>query len=137
MHYGHLLTINRLRLHVHLGFYEEERGKLQPIEINIRMYFPEAPPCALDDHGKFLDYGAMCAAITQWATAGEYRLLEFMGLETFKFVRAYMNDKNYGNAKLWLELIKCEPPVPGLQAGTSFIHSDLGAGATTVMCPVL
>ena len=133
MHYGHVLTINRFRMQVHLGFYEEERNQLQTVEFNIRMYFPEAPPCALDDHGRFLDYGALCAALSAWARSREFRLIEFMGMEAFRYVRDYMDGKEYVHVKLWLQLIKCDPPIEGLQGGTSFIHCDLPMGATAVM----
>ena len=133
MHFAHILTVNRLRLMVHLGFYEEERVKLQPVEISVRIYFPEAPACALDDHAKFLDYGALCAAITAWATSQQFRLVEYMGMQCFTTIREYMDSRGYGHLKLWVQLTKCEPPVPNLQGGASFIHSDVPVGSTSFM----
>ena len=133
MHYANILSVNRLRLMVHLGFYEEERVKLQPVEISFRMYFPEVPECALDDHAKFLDYGALSAAVSDWAVSKQFRLLEYMGMEGFKFVREYLDARGYGHLKLWLQLTKCEPPVPNLQAGASFIHSDVPIASTSFM----
>ncbi len=132
-HYASILSVNRLRLMVHLGFYEEERVKLQPIEISLRMYFPETPACAIDDHAKFLDYGALCAALEKWATSKQFRLVEYMGMQTFNFVREYLDTRGYEHLKLWAQLTKCEPPVPGLQAGTSFVHSDVPVGSTSFM----
>ena len=133
MHYAHILTVNRLRLMVHLGFYEEERVQLQPIEISLRMYFPQSPACSRDDHAKFLDYGKLCAAIAEWSISQQFRLLEYMGQEAFDFVRAYIDEHGYHEIKLWLSLTKCEPPVPNLQGGTSFIHSDVPIGSTSFM----
>ena len=133
MHFAHILSINRLRLMVHLGFYEAERVKLQPVEISLRIYFPETPACALDDHAKFLDYGALCAAVEQWATSQKFRLVEYMGMQCFNMVRQYVDAHDCSQVRLWLQLTKCEAPVPNLQGGTSFIHSDLPVGSTSSM----
>lgn len=133
MHYASILSVNRLRLMVHLGFYEEERVKLQPIEISVRFYFPETPACARDDHAKFLDYGAMCAALSKWATSQQFRLVEYMGMQCFDFVREYLDQRGYGHLKLWLQFTKCEPPVPGLEGGASFVHADVPIGSTSFM----
>ncbi len=54
-HYPHIFSINRLHLAVHLGYYDAERKKPQPVEVTLRLYFPEAPACARDDFAKFID----------------------------------------------------------------------------------
>lgn len=133
MQYASILTVNRLRLMVHLGFYERERSVPQPIEISMRLYFPETPACAKDDHAKFLDYASLSASISEWATSQQFRLVEYMGMQAFNHVRAYLDAHHYENVKLWLQLVKCEAPVPNLQGGTSFIHSDVPIAATSFM----
>lgn len=133
MHYANILSVNRLRIMAHLGFYDKEREERQPVEISLRIYFPEVPACALDDHAKFLDYGALCAALTEWATSQQFRLVEYMGMQCFAFIREYLNAHGYGHLKLWVQFTKCNPPVPGLQAGTSFTHSDVPISSTSFM----
>lgn len=136
-HYAHILTLNRLRVQAHLGFYDTERGVRQDVDISLRLYFPEAPAAANDDHAEFLDYGKLAEAIRGWAESGEFRLVEFMGVEAFRQVREYLDMRGYDSVKLWLELTKVIPPVPGLQGGSSFIHSDLPKDATTAWSPTL
>lgn len=131
-HYAYMLTVNCLRLEVHLGFYEAERLKKQPVEISLRLYFEHAPAAATDDHADFIDYGAMCVALSDYATARNFRLVEFMAHDIFHHMRNWVDAQGGHAAKLWLKLNKCEAPVPNLQAGASYIMSDLPAGATAV-----
>ncbi len=136
-HYAHILTIDRLAFDVHLGFYDNERAKRQRVEISLRLYFPEAPPCTADDHAKFLDYGTLSDALAAWAEAGEFRLVEYMGAAAFRFVRDYLDGRGHPDIRLWLQLRKVTTPLPKLMGGASFIHSDLPVDATTAFTPVL
>ncbi len=136
-HYAHILTIDQLEIMTHLGFYDEERNVRQKTALSLRLYFPEAPPCARDDYATFMDYGALCNAIHAHASAGEYRLLEFMGMTLFDFTRSYLDQHHGEKMRIWMKLTKCNPPVPHLVQGASFIHSDIPAGATTAFTPVL
>jgi dihydroneopterin aldolase len=135
-HYAHILTLKRLGVSAHLGFYDEERGVRQPVEISLRLYFPEPPACVEDDHADFLHYGELAEAITRWAEAGDFRLIEFMGMAAFRFVRAYLDERGHKDVKLWAELTKCKPPV-NLLGGSSYLHSDLPPDATTAYAVVL
>lgn len=136
-HYAHILTLERLEIMTHLGFYDEERGKRQRVEICLRLYFPKAPACAEDDFAQFMDYGALAKHLTEWVQADEFRLIEFMGQQAFYRVRAYLDAHGCEAAKLWLKLTKCDTPVPNLRGSASFIHSDLPVGSTTAYAPVL
>ncbi|MFM9890428.1 MAG: dihydroneopterin aldolase [Rickettsiales bacterium] len=131
-HYAQMLTVNRLRLEVHLGFYEAERLKKQPVEICLRLYFAQAPDASTDDHAHFIDYGAMCAALSDYVTSRDFRLVEFMAHDVFRHMRTWVDGQGGNAVKLWLKLNKCEAPVPNLQDGASYILSDLPAGATAV-----
>jgi dihydroneopterin aldolase len=65
-HYAHMVSVNRLQVHAHLGFYTGERAKLQPIEICFRLYFPTEPVCSREDEGDFIDYGSLCKVLTDF-----------------------------------------------------------------------
>lgn len=136
-HYAHILTLEQLEILTHLGFYDEERGKRQRVAISLRIYFPKAPACAQDDYAKFMDYGALANHLIAWVTQGEFRLIEYMGMQAFQCVRAYLDTHHCADARLWLKLTKCDAPVPNLNGGASFIHSDLPAGATTIFTSLL
>lgn len=129
-HYAHMISVNRLQVQVHLGFYTDERTKLQPIEICFRLHFPEAPLCTRDDEGDFIDYGSLCKLLTDFSSTHDFKLIEFMGTELFRLLRANLDARGREDVKLWLRLNKVAAPVPGLMEGTSFTHCDLPAGAT-------
>jgi FolB domain-containing protein len=136
-HFSHILTVNRLHVRPHLGFYESERAVRQDVELSFRIYFEEAPACCGDDHAEFLDYGSLCDAVTAWAEAGNFRLVEFMGMETFRFVRRYIDEKGHPELKLWVQLKKMKPPIANLLGGADFIHTDLPPGSTTAFTATL
>lgn len=129
-HYAHMLSVNRLQVHAHLGFYTGERAKLQPVEICFRLYFPEAPPFALDDEADFFDYGELCKVLTDFIASRDFKLVEFMGAELFRRLRADLDARHASHVKLWLRLNKVAAPVAGLTGGASFTQCDVPAGAT-------
>jgi dihydroneopterin aldolase len=129
-HYAHMVSVNRLQVHAHLGFYTGERAKMQPIELCFRLYFPKAPPHTTDDEANFIDYGQLCKVLTDHIASRDFKLIEFMGSELFRMLRADLDARGAGDVKLWLRLNKIAAPVPGLIGGASFTHCDLPAGAT-------
>ena len=68
-HYAHMVSVNRLQVPAHVGFYTGERAKPQPVEICFRLYFPEAPPHTVDDEASFIDYGQLCKGLTDLIAA--------------------------------------------------------------------
>jgi dihydroneopterin aldolase len=129
-HYAHMVSVNRLQVHAHLGFYTGERAKLQPIEICFRLYFPTEPVCSREDEGDFIDYGSLCKVLTDFIATRDFKLIEFMGAELFRQLRADLDARGGADIKLWLRLNKIAAPVPGLTGGASFTHCDLPPGAT-------
>ncbi len=129
-HYAHMVSVNRLQVHAHLGFYTGERAKLQPIEICFRLYFPKEPACSVNDEADFIDYGALCKVLTDLIAARDFKLIEFMGAELFRTLRANLDARGGVEIKLWLRLNKIAAPVPGLTGGASFTTCDLPAGST-------
>ncbi len=129
-HYAHMVSVSRLQAHAHLGFYTGERAKSQPIEICFRLYFPDAPICSGNDEADFIDYGALCKLLTDYIAAHDFKLIEFMGADLHRQLRADLDARGGAHIKLWLRLNKVAAPVPGLTGGASFTHCDLPAGAT-------
>jgi len=125
-----MISVNRLQVPAHVGFYTGERAKPQPVEICFRLYFPEAPLCSRDDNADFIDYGQLCKVLTDFVVSRDFKLVEFMGAELFRHLRADLDARGGQDIKLWLRLNKIAAPVPGLIGGASFTHCDLPANAT-------
>ncbi len=132
MHYPYVLSLNKLRLIVHLGFYDAERAGTQPIEICLRLYFGQAPAYAADEKLSFLDYASIAKTISDYVEARSFKLIEFMGSEIFAQIRALLDAKGLAEVKLWMCLNKIEAPVPGLMGGASYTQSDLPPNASVV-----
>ena len=132
-HYAHMLHVNRLQVAAHIGFYASERAKTQLVEISFRLYFPEAPVCATNDEADFIDYGTLCKVLTDFVASRPFNLIEFMGSELFRHLRAYLDGRDAKHLKLWLCMNKIEAPVPGLLGGASFSVSDLAADDTVAI----
>ena len=131
-HYPYCFSIGRLQLAVHMGWEAPERRKPQPVDVDIRLYFPDAPPCAEDDNGSFIDYDGLCTGIHTIVGSMEFRLIEYMATYLYKHVRAYVDETGNTQVKIWLSLTKAAPPVPHLMGGAGFITSDLPADATYI-----
>lgn len=131
-HYAHVVSVNRLQAHAHLGFYTGERAKLQPIEISFRMYYPEAPAHTKDDEAEFIDYGQLGKGLTDFIASRSFKLVEFMGAELFRQLRSDLDARGAKQVRLWLKLNKVAAPLPGLIGGASYIETDLPPDATVV-----
>jgi dihydroneopterin aldolase len=131
-HYAYVLSVSRLALHVHIGFYEKERNELQLIEISFRLYFTQPPEGVNDTSVAFFDYGKLANVVRDFIADKKFNLIEAMGLAIFQHLRGAVDAMGGQDAKLWLELNKIHAPVPDLRGGASFIHSDLPAGATYI-----
>jgi dihydroneopterin aldolase len=135
MHYNSCLSINRLRLSVHLGVGEGERSKPQPIEITARLYFPELPNACHNDNAVFICYDMICSALLEYAENKEFKLIEYLTLRLTEVIKASLQaqiGEKANHAKLWIKLHKCIPPVPYMLDGASFIYSDLPESISAV-----
>ena len=131
-HYAHVLSLNRLDLQAHIGFYEAERNLKQPVEISFRLYFPSAIACNEDDNAPFFDYAKLAEILQKCADSNKFNLIEYMAMALFRCLRTHVDQMGGTDIKLWLQLNKIKAPVPGLKDGASFIHSDLPADATYI-----
>lgn len=128
-HYPHIFTINRQVLTVHLGYYEEERKTKQTVEVDVRLYFPEAPECARTDRAPFVDYAILVDAMKE-ASGRTFWLIEYMATELFNILRGMVDEHCAKEIKLWLCLTKVTTPLEGLAGGASYVTTDLPANAT-------
>lgn len=131
-HYPYCFAIGRLQLAVHMGWEVPERRKPQPVDVDIRLYFPSEPACMTNDNGPFIDYDGLCNGIHTIAASQEFRLIEYMANVVFKHVRDYVDATGNAEVRIWLSLTKAAPPVPHLMGGAAFVLSDLPYGATIV-----
>lgn len=131
-HYPYCFSIGRLQLAVHMGWEAPERRKPQPVDVDIRLYFPDAPVCMNDDNGPFIDYDGLCNGIHRLVEVKEYRLIEFMANDLFGYTRSYVDAAGSRDVRIWLSLTKAAPPVPHLMGGAAFVLSDLPADATFI-----
>lgn len=129
-HYSHIFTINRQILSVNLGYYEKERGKKQRVEVDVRLYFSEAPECARTDKAPFIDYAILIQAMKDFTADREFSLVEHLGTELFYLLRGILTEHCDDDIKLWLRLTKITTPIDGLAGGASYVMSDLPAEAT-------
>ncbi len=129
-HYAHMISVNRLNVAAHIGFYAGERAQPQNVEICFRLYFAQAPAAATDDEGAFIDYGTLCAVVTDYNASREFNLVEFMSAELHRHLRGYLDAHEASHVRLWLRVNKIQAPVVGLQGGASFTVCDLGPGDT-------
>ena len=95
-----------------------------------RLYYPEAPAHTADDEADFIDYGQLCKVLTDLIASRSFKLVEFMGSELFRHLRADLDARGASHIKLWLRLNKIAAPLPGLIGGASFTHCDLPPDAT-------
>ena len=129
-HYGQIFTINRLQLAVHLGYYDDERGEKQPIEVDMRLYFPAPPDCARTDKAPFIDYAILVEAVKACAASRQFALIEYLATELFSVSSKILAERCGPDIRLWLRLTKTKAPIEGLAGGASYVLSDLPAGAT-------
>ena len=129
-HYAQMISVNRLQLPAHIGFYTGERAKPQPVEISFRLYFPEPPICATNDEADFIDYGQLCKVLSDFVASREFNLVEYMTSELYRHLRADLDARGGSHIKLWMRLNKIAAPVPGLIGGAAYTHCDLPPDAT-------
>ena len=131
-HYAYVLSVDRLQLNAHIGFYEQERLQKQVIEVSYRLYFAQPIDCNSDDNAPFFDYGVLSSVLQDFVATRKFNLIEYMAMALFHHLRAEIDQLGGEKAKLWLCLNKIHAPVPGLLGGASFMHSDLPPGATFI-----
>lgn len=133
-HYHAALIINGLRLQVLLGVHEQEQLVPQPVEVDLRFYFEQAPACSGDDASDhYICYDELCMTLVNYVKDQRFRLIEYLAHDLHRVIREYLESHSESrNTRVWIAVLKCEPPVSFDIKGTRYVYSDLPADATVV-----
>lgn len=124
-HYSSMFTVERIEMMAHLGYYDDERAKRQPVEITFRLYFPKPPECFGNDTGVFIDYQKIIEIYDRMIIEREYRLIEFLTHELYQVTREFLDKRDHDTVKIWMAVTKLKPDIAQMQGGAKFIYSDL------------
>lgn len=118
---GCMLTIDTIRLMLHIGATEEERASKQAIDISCKLFF-SAPPeaCFSDRLADTVCYHQLYDAIHAFCEGKHFRLLEFLGFQLHTELKKRLPEE----VSLSLTVVKCQAPLVGVEGGTSFTVSD-------------
>lgn len=123
--YASFLSINKLVQKVSLGITKEEQSIPQDISLDIRLYLPNELSSFNNDNGEYICYHNISEKIAVLCTAKSYRLIEFLGLEIYRMIRAEIKPE----IKIWLSINKTKILLKYVEGGTSFTYTDLPAGS--------
>jgi dihydroneopterin aldolase len=114
------LSIQQLKLNVHLGWSAEERKMPQTIFLDAEIRLPQvSKACFSDDLNDTFCYDALISSIHQFLERKSLHLLEHLGYELFTFLKT----KFPANAHLSLSVTKF-PDIAGLTGGIRFTCDD-------------
>lgn len=116
-----VISLNKLRLQLRLGCTDTERATPQPVDVSVKFFF-DTPPvgCMTDALADTVCYDDITTTIRNYCNGKEFHLLERLGKDLYEQVCG----KAPKNAKIWVKVVKCMPPVEGLES-FDFIYSDL------------
>jgi dihydroneopterin aldolase len=72
-----VLEVTGLKVRGRLGVHDWERGRLQPLTVDVRLELPSPVGDRLEEAA---DYGAVCAWVTAAVSGASYRLAETLAL---------------------------------------------------------
>jgi dihydroneopterin aldolase len=105
---GDRIVVRGLRLWAHVGVLEHERDLGQWFELDLSLAWNLAAAASHDDLQQSLDYSRAITALQR--QAGRMRCLT---LEHWSEQMLELLEQLYGPVPVWLELRKCQAPVPG------------------------
>ncbi len=112
------MKLSDLRLHLHLGWPEEERRQKQVISVYITLKFASMPQgCETDDLAGTVCYAELTQKITAHCQQKSYRLIEHLAYDIYQQIKI-------------LHAIDCQvtvwkqPAIENLQGGASFVCGD-------------
>jgi dihydroneopterin aldolase len=105
---GDRIVVRGLRLWAHVGVLEHERQLGQWFELDLCLGWDLHPAGTSDDLSLSLDYSRAIAALQAQA-----RTIRCLTLEHWSETMLGMLEQLYGPVPVWLELRKCQAPVPG------------------------
>ena len=105
---GDRVVVRGLRLRAHVGVLEHERQMGQWFELDFSLGWELTAAAVADDLSKTLDYSRAIQALQLQA-----RGLRCLTLEHWSDRILQVLEDLYGPVPIWLELRKCQAPVPG------------------------
>ena len=102
------IVVTGLRLWAHVGVLEHERALGQWFELDFKLGWNLAAAARHDDLQQTLDYSRAITALQQQA-----REIRCLTLEHWSDQILALLEELYGAVPAWLELRKCQAPVPG------------------------
>ena len=105
---GDLVVVRGLRLWAHVGVLEHERQMGQWFELDFSLGWDLTAAAVADDLSQTLDYSRAIQALQLQA-----RGLRCLTLEHWSDRILQVLEDLYGPVPIWLELRKCQAPVPG------------------------
>jgi FolB domain-containing protein len=128
------LSLNQLRLMVHLGHGEEERNTVQPIHISVTLYLSNLPHACAEDGAGFFCYQELADLLKQVVEHQRFALIEYLAMRMCAVTENWLDEKmqevGVEDVRYRLQLDKVEAPVPELQNGSSFVYTNLPTGLT-------
>lgn len=114
------LALNKLELHVHLGWPDEEREEIQTILANIDIVFSEPPKACVTDnlHDTFC-YADIIEKIKIGIANKKFRLIEHLAQDIYHLITKQLPD----DARVMVHLTKF-PSIEGLRGGACFSYGD-------------
>lgn len=106
---------------VRLGCEKEERKTPQPIEVDIKLFYPALTGASLSDKGDFACYDKISHLVKTLCEKKEFRLVEYLGTEIYRKIRPTLNKE----IKILVKVTKCNLPVQFVLGGASFSYTDL------------
>lgn len=112
------LSINDLRLWVHLGCGEEEKFNLQMVSITVDIYFKSIPAAAQsDDISDTVCYLQIVNAIKNYCYHKRFSLIEYLSQSVFDQVKIILEVVEENIDSVSIEIHKVAPPVPDVHGG--------------------
>jgi len=120
--YPAILALDRLHLMLSLGVTEEERKVPQSVHLYLRVFFPTLPPSCLNDKlDDTICYDKIVQQVQEYCRNKEFRLLEYVCFQLHTHLRSSIDP----SIKLWLKIVKCNPPIKDMEGPTSFSYGDM------------
>ena len=116
------LSINDLRIWIHLGCGEAEKQNAQLVSFNIELIF-KIPPDGLvtDDLDDTVCYLKLTQAIQNLCQSKRFNLIEHLSYEVRQAVVTLLTGQNIAETKITVH--KLAPPVPGVHGGVMFTYA--------------
>jgi dihydroneopterin aldolase len=120
--YKSVLNINKLRINIHLGWSRDERETRQDVDVYIKFFFNRLPKaCITDNLEETICYDKLAKQITSYTEAKQFKLIEALCYQLYNLIRQTTSNET----KIWIKVIKCNPPIENILGSTSFVLSDL------------